>query len=474
MRRILLAIGIVALLGLLAVGALVWRVAVPVGTGFGAKAACTFHFVSGMDLEDGVLDYIRAEVGPMSDAIRVEIDDTAGLARASAWLHTSVAVHRPGVGCTLVVDGSPEALRAQQPTEPEERRAAIAAATPGAWPGGRGQPEVTVPAGLEDAFEAAFSEPAGGGRATLAALVVHRGGIVAERYAATVGPETPLPSWSMAKSVTGALVGIAVGEGLFELSAPADVGAWPAADPRHPITLDQLLRMSSGLAFEETYQPGDDATTMLYDAGNMAAYAATRPLSYPPDSHWSYSSGTTNLLMGLLKGAVGGSLDDLWAFTWSRLFGPLGMTSAIFEPDPSGTFVGSSYLFATARDWARFGELFLRDGVWNGVRLLPRGWVGYSRTATPASLLGGYGAQWWLNAGAPGRPEERPWPGLPPDAYAARGHSGQYVLVVPSRDLVVVRHGLSAPGADHGFMPLAAAAVAWADTQPSPAEEGGP
>lgn len=474
MRRTLLAIATLTLLGLLTAGVLVWRVAVPVGTGFGAKAACTFHFVAGMDLEDGVLDYIRAEVAPMGEAIRVEIDEAAGLARASAWLHTSVAVHRPGVGCTLVVAGSPEALRAQQPREPAERRAALAAAEPGAWPEGRGQPLVTVPAGLEDAFEAAFSEPGGGGRATLAALVVHRGRVVAERYAASVGPDTPLPSWSMAKSVTGALVGIAVGEGLLELSARADVAAWPEGDSRHPITLDQLLRMSSGLAFEETYQPGDDATRMLYSAENMAAYAATRPLAHPPDSHWSYSSGTTNLLMGLLKGAVGGSLDDLWAFSWSRLFGPLGMTSAVFEPDPSGTFVGSSYLFATARDWARFGKLFLRDGVWNGARLLPQGWVAYSRTPTPASILGGYGAQWWLNAGAPGRPEERPWPELPPDAYAARGHSGQYVLVVPSRDLVVVRHGLSAPGADHGFMPLAAAAVTWADAQPAPPAEGGP
>jgi CubicO group peptidase (beta-lactamase class C family) len=121
------------------------------------------------------------------------------------------------------------------------------------------------------------------------------------------------------------------------------------------------------------------------------------------------------------------------------------MTSAFFEPDASGSFVGSSYLHMTARDWARFGELFRQGGVWNGRRLLPEGWVRYATTPTPAAPQGAYGAHWWLNAGTPGDPDDRPWPRIPAEVYAARGHSGQWVAIVPSARLVVVRLGLTVP-----------------------------
>jgi CubicO group peptidase (beta-lactamase class C family) len=170
---------------------------------------------------------------------------------------------------------------------------------------------------------------------------------------------------------------------------------------------------------------------MLFTQPDTGAFAARSPLAAAPETVWSYSSGTSNLVARLVR------------YTNERLFDAAGMTSAFFEPDASGTPVGSSYVFATARDWARFGQLHLQDGVWNGRRVLPEGWVRYVTTPTPAAPEGIYGAHWWLNAGDPADPARRMWPKVPRDAYAARGHSGQYVVVVPSAKLVVVRLGLS-------------------------------
>jgi len=203
--------------------------------------------------------------------------------------------------------------------------------------------------------------------------------------------------------------------------------------------------MSSGLAFDETYGPLSDVTRMLYRAPDMGAFAARSAPAAPPGSLWSYSSGTTNLLTRMLRELADGDLAAQVRFANERLFDPVGMTSAFFEPDASGSFVGSSYAFMTARDWARFGELHRLDGVWEGSRILPEGWVRYVTTPARTAPDGQYGAHWWLNAGDPESPAQRPWPSLPTDTYAAEGHSGQYVVVVPSAKLVVVRLGLSEP-----------------------------
>jgi CubicO group peptidase (beta-lactamase class C family) len=250
-------------------------------------------------------------------------------------------------------------------------------------------------------------------------------------------------SWSMAKSVLAALVGAAVLEGRLLPEAPAPVPEWGGADdPRGAITLDQLLRQSSGLDFDETYGATNDVSRMLFTHPDTGAFAAASPLAAPPERVWSYSSGTSNLVARILRDAFGGDLGGLVRFSRERLFDAAAMTTAFLEPDASGSFIGSSFAFASARDWARFGELHLRDGVWQGRRLLPEGWVRYVTTPTAAAPRGEYGAHWWLNAGAPGEPGQRSWPLLPTDAYAARGHSGQWVMVVPSAELVVVRLGL--------------------------------
>jgi len=315
--------------------------------------------------------------------------------------------------------------------------------------------EVAAPAGASDparlsrALDDAFSEPDPGRlRRTRAVVVVHGGRIVAERYAEGFGPQTPLFGWSMTKSVTNALCGILVREGKLDLFAPALVPEWNhAGDARRAISVDLLLRQSSGLRWNEVYEtsPFDSSViAMLYGIGHrdMAAFAASQPLAHPPGTVWYYSSGTTLILSRILHSLIG-SEADYHAFPRRELFERIGMKSALIEPDAAGTFVGSSYSYATARDWARFGLLYLRDGTWEGARILPVGWVDYTRTPAPAAPHGEYGAHFWLNAGAANRGAPSPDPRAPADLFYASGHDGQVVAIVPSRDLVIVRAGLT-------------------------------
>lgn len=271
--------------------------------------------------------------------------------------------------------------------------------------------------------------------ATHALLVVHRGRLVAERYDREHGPDSVLSSWSMAKSVLHALVGVLVGRGRLDVSAPAEVPEWPEGDPRRAITLDQLLRMSSGLHFDEEYTDPETSNTiqMLFGPGkrDVAGFAARMPLVHEPGSVWSYSSGTSNIVSAIVGRTVGGGEAGMRAFMRRELLEPLGMRSADPRFDEAGTWIGSSFLFATARDFARFGLLCLRDGVWEGRRMLPEGWIDYARTPTPGSEHE-YGAHFWLAQDGSGR-------------FSANGFRGQYTLMDPARDLVVVRLGTSMP-----------------------------
>lgn len=302
------------------------------------------------------------------------------------------------------------------------------------WPT-RDWPTGDLPAGLDVArFETLLAQAFDGDAhgETHALLIVQGGRVVFERYDAAHGPASTFPSWSKAKSITHALVGLLVSDGRLDIHAPLDAPEWRVAgDPRAAITLDQLLRMSSGLKFVEDYVPGhvSDVIEMLFQSGkgDVAAYAADQPLAHPPGAFWSYASGTTNIVAR----AAGRAAGDLRSYMFERLFGPLGMTSPIPKFDAAGTFIGSSFCFATARDFARFGLLYLRDGVWENRRLLPPGWVDYARTPTfqqPGVTEGRYGAHWWLDVGGPG-------------SFSANGYDGQYTLAVPDLDMIVVRHG---------------------------------
>ena len=290
-------------------------------------------------------------------------------------------------------------------------------------------------AALAAATAAVWDLPAGAG-ATLALLVVHRGAIIYERYAPGTHAATSLPSWSMAKSITQALAGMLVHDGRLDIDAPIDALEWRApGDPRAAITTRHLLEMRSGLAWVEDYvdRGVSDVIEMLWGSGSgdVAHYAAVKPLAHAPGSFFYYSSGTTNILARHLGDLVGGGRGDAMAqFMAARLFQPLGMTTATPRFDAAGTFIGSSFCFCSARDFARFGLLFLRDGVWDGRRLLPAGWVDYARTMTfrePVAPHGNYGAQWWIaDDGA---------------TFYASGYETQRIVVAPARDAIVVRLG---------------------------------
>ena len=246
----------------------------------------------------------------------------------------------------------------------------------------------------------------------------------------------------MTKTITNALVGVLSGQKKLDIMNSAPVPSWQKDDsPKRAITLDELLRMSSGLEFQEVYAPLFDATYMLFDSYDFAAYAAAKPLVAKPGEKWNYSSGTANIVARIVRQAVEKQYEYYYSFLYKELFDKIGMYSAIVEPDPSGTFVGSSYASATPRDWARFGLLYLQDGVWEGKRILPEGWVKYTTTPTPTAPMGEYGAFIWLNSGAPNDPIKRRWPGSPRDVFAALGFQEQMVIVVPSRKLVLVRFG---------------------------------
>jgi CubicO group peptidase (beta-lactamase class C family) len=243
----------------------------------------------------------------------------------------------------------------------------------------------------------------------------------------------------MTKSVTGALVGILAAQGRLTLHASGLLPEWQApGDRRGAITIDHLLRMSSGLRFDEGMSsPRSDVMRMLFRDGDASAFALAKPLAHVPGTHWQYSSASTNILSRVIRGALREDVEYL-AFPHRALFDRIGMAGAVMETDASGTFIGSSYMYATPRDWARFGQLYLQDGIWDGERVLPEGWVAYTATPAPAADTPLYGAHFWLDV--PQQYAGRD-PRLPAQALHAAGHEGQFVTIVPSREAVVVRLG---------------------------------
>ncbi|RYF98494.1 MAG: class C beta-lactamase-related serine hydrolase, partial [Chitinophagaceae bacterium] len=231
-------------------------------------------------------------------------------------------------------------------------------------------------------------------------------------------------------------------QGKLNISEPAPVPEWSeTSDPRHAIKLVDILQQSSGLDFSEQYNVPADANRMLFMESNAAAFTAAHKADRKPGTHFRYSSGNTNLISRALRDKLGD--DAYYALPYTGLFYKTGMYNTVLEPDASGTFVGSSFCFATARDWARFGLLYLNNGNWNGEQVLNADWIRQSISPAPAAEMGEYGFQWWLNAGQKNHPENRTFPELPADMYWADGFEGQNVFVIPSKKLVVVRLGLT-------------------------------
>lgn len=282
--------------------------------------------------------------------------------------------------------------------------------------------------------------PKGALARTKALLVVQGGQIVGEWYGSGITRDTRLQSWSMAKSMLHAALGLAIVDRRVDPAKPLVAPEWQSpADARRDITVLQLAQMTDGLDFEENYgDPGSHALQMLFGSGrgDVGASAARARLAHQPGTHWSYSSGSANILSRYLRDRLGGG-KAYARFLRERLLDRLGMGSAVPEFDAAGTWIGSSYVHATARDYARFGLLYLRGGVWNGEQLIPRDWVERARTPTMASR-GEYGALFWLNAPDPDTGKPAISARLPEDLFLARGFGGQIIAIIPSRDAVLV------------------------------------
>jgi CubicO group peptidase (beta-lactamase class C family) len=370
----------------------------------------------------------------------------------------SRAVYRDGLGCILVHQTAPP-----EAPLPKDLLAG-APSVPPSLPDIAGPARVTsAKAALEAAVDRAFAEPPHGlpQRLTKSVVVVHDGRVITERYAPGYDIDTPQISFSMAKTVTNALIGILVRDGRLAVDQPAPVPAWrDPHDPRHGISIDNLLRHNSGLALEETGSPYDVTTRMLMFEDDTAKYAEAAPLIAPIGSRWHYSSPGYAILSRIVRDAVGGNAEAVLRFARRGLFDPLGMRSVTLEFDAAGTPLGSSFFYASARDWARLGMLYLDDGVVGGRRILPEGWVRYSSRQTPDAFYG-YAAGVWTSLAPNGPMDEHAATGLPPGSFYANGRLGQFILIVPSERLVVVRLGVTQapPQGDDGSIPRLVADV---------------
>lgn len=409
--------------------------ALPILTGYNAKIVCSCIFVSGRSAED----VLNTEVAffPFSLAT-IKVDKIDSTISASVWgLGIKKAIYRKGLGCTLVNEGTEASIKTQPQNivqKPQYNQDSIM------WPSGNLNADslfynidtAKINRALNLVFQQKNNLPVFGTRSI---IVLYQGKIISEKHVEGFNGTMPQIGWSMTKSVTNALVGILVKEKKLNVNDRNLFPEW-LNDNRKNITIDNLLHANSGLQWREVYTSPSSATTMLYQKDDMARYALNFPLEEKPGTHFRYSSGTSNILSYLIRQKTG---SNYYRFAYNQLFYKLGMFSAILEPDASGTYVGSSYCFASARDWARFGLFYLNDGIINGERILPVGWIKYTTTPSAGAKQGEYGAQFWLNAGEPGNPSNRTYPDVPADCFFAEGYQGQEVWIIPSKQLVVVR-----------------------------------
>jgi CubicO group peptidase (beta-lactamase class C family) len=433
MKKRILWILLVVLLMILT-GAFVYiGMLAPIITGYAAKNLSSGIFLGhrtqkSLEQEDLNFSFIKFN--------RNTVDMKKGEVVSRFLVWKSKAVYNEGLGCTLVRDFPEEKV-----IKMDYPGVSLPASNPDTipWPAGDLLTD-TIPQGiniseLTAALDQAFADT-GSCKGTFAVTVVYKDQIVAERYGRDLSKNNRFLSWSMAKSFTNALIGILVKEGKLNINNPLPRVEW-ANDERKNITLNNLIHMNSGLEWNEDYGNLSDVTVMLHKEGDMGDFAAAKKQLCKPDSVWLYSSGTTNIVTDYLRSLFASDME-YFAFPQKALFNKIGIRSAVFEPDASGTFVGSSYLYASMRDFARFGLLYLHQGNWLGEQVFPDDWVTY--TTTPAKGSDGqYGAFFWLNRSGK-------YPGVPEDMFSCEGHDGQFIFIVPSMQLVVVRTGHSPSG----------------------------
>ena len=413
-----------------------WR-SFPIISGFSAKNGCSCAFLQGRtkaSINEEELNSFPLSLGD----IEINYKDST-VTGTVLGLANRKAIYRNGLGCTLVNDFSEDVVRSQKFIVPS-----FGAGADTAWVNYTIGDSFSIDRSkLDDAVATVFArEYNKKPLLTKALLVVCNNKIVAEKYAPGYNQNSMFLGWSMAKSVTGALIGILVKQGKLHPEQPAPVAEWHQPnDDRQQIRLEHLLQQTSGLNFREDYASYSNATNMLFNKGDMAGYTESISLKVKPGTEFYYSSGNSNILSGIVRSTVGEK--DYHSFPYNELFHKLGMYHTLIEPDASGTFVGSSYIWASARDYARFGMLYLNDGVWEGQRILPEGWVKKSITPPPVNQMKNYGYQFWLNGFIDKQRSRKEFLKMPDDLFFADGFGGQRIYIIPSKQLVAVRLGLN-------------------------------
>jgi CubicO group peptidase (beta-lactamase class C family) len=397
-------------------------------SGFSAKSVASGHFLDNRSLEtiqqgDNDIDKIDWATNEINDKERFVTSKVYGFKERKA-------IYREGLGATLINDDFDVSKPYLVP-----KRTKINNNLP--FPYGNLEPKDTVFSNIDytklnAVIENAFDKKGEKNKRTRSVIVIYKNKIIAEKYADGFNKNSRILGWSMTKSLTATYFGILQKQGKFDIMKPAPIAEWKS-DERSKITTNDLLHMNSGLEWEENYSKICDATKMLFIEEDMTESQINKPLVGKPNNTWNYSSGTTNLLSGILRKQFKTHQEYL-DFWYSSLFDKIGMHSALTEVDMAGNFVGSSYGWATTRDWAKFGLLYLHKGNWNGEQIFDESWAKYVATPTNTSS-GQYGAQFWLNAG--GR-----FPSAPKEMFYASGYQGQMVAIFPSHDLVIVRMGL--------------------------------
>ncbi len=410
-------------------------------SGFSSKSVASGHYLDNRSLEtiqqgDNDIDKIDWATNEINDAERFVSSKVYGLKERKA-------IYREGLGATLINDD----FDVSKPYLVPFRAWKNQLINNKPFPYGQNNHKDTIFSNIDyvklnAVVENAFDKKGQKDKRTRSVIVIYKDKIIAEKYANGFDKNSRILGWSMTKSLTGTCFGILQKQGKIDIMKPALIEEWKN-DNRKKITINDLLHMNSGLEWEENYNKICDATKMLFQAEDMTKSQIDKPLVGKPNNTWNYSSGTTNLLSGILRKQFKTHQEYL-DFWYTNLLDKIGMNSSIIETDMAGNYVGSSYGWATTRDWAKFGLLYLHKGNWNGEQLFDESWAKYVATPTNSSN-GKYGAQFWLNAG--GR-----FPDAPKDLYFASGFQGQMVAIFPSHDLVIVRMGLSEDFDFNGFL----------------------
>lgn len=399
-----------------------------VATGIGSKLLCSARYVSGFSQQQSFDDLVQ--YSGILQEITVDYDDVQKSVTTSLFgLSEKTANYLPNIGCAIDYSGFNQraSLQTEQVSASDE-----------AWPAGDNIG--AADSDMEGMLQRLLAKDNEEGFNTRAFLVAHRGKVVAEAYGQGADADTPLLGWSMAKSLTAIMLANLEYHEELDLDAAPEFELW-AGDERSQIRISDMLTMTDGLAFSEEYNPGDDATAMLFTEPSSSDFVMDKAALHAPGSRFNYSSGTANLLARIYFEKAGGNQGNYDAYMES-IHQALAFQNAIFEVDASGVFMGSSYLYASARDWARIGQLMLNGGTINGARIMTEDWVSRATTPNTSENQRAYGYQWWLNRGN----EELRWSDMPADAYSAQGNRQQYLMVIPSLDLVIVRLGWTAGG----------------------------